>query len=139
MAAADPERARRLVEESQRFDDRPTLFLVLALSLKSRDERAADEAFQAAMRGIDRLTKDEDEYLALRGTRGVLLPLVEQIDPALVPELFWRALATRPPIGNPRVLREHLSGMLVMLLAGYDREVAQRALRASSSRPQRRG
>jgi hypothetical protein len=31
----------------------------------------------------------------------VVLPMVEQIDPALVPELFWRAIATRLPAGNP--------------------------------------
>ena len=101
------------------------MFLFLALGLKPRDEPAANEAFQAAMIGIDRLAEEGGEYFAVRGIHGVLLPMVEQIDPALVPELFWRAVATRPPIGNPRVLREHLSGSLLVLLAWYDREVAQ--------------
>jgi hypothetical protein len=55
--------------------------------------------------------------------QGILLPLVEQIDPALVPELFWRAVAMRPPRGNPHIVREDSPGNL-LLLARYDREVA---------------
>ncbi len=124
MAATDPARARRLVDESQRYDDHPQTFLFLAVGLKSRDPAAADEAFQTAMRGIDRLMKDGAEFSAMRGYRGVLLPLVEQIDPALVPELFWRAVATRPPIGNPRSDPDPSPTLLVRLLGWYDRDVA---------------
>ena len=54
----------------------------------------------------------------------VLLPLVEQIDPALVPEYFWRILATRRPAGNPRSTEDIYSAELVNLLAWYDRDVA---------------
>jgi hypothetical protein len=124
MAAADPARARRLVDEAQRYEDHPQTYFFLALGLKARDPTAADEAFQKAMEGIDRLMKEGAEYSAMQGDRGVLLPLVEQIDPALVPELFWRAIATRPPIGNPRSLRELSLGRLIVLLGWYDREVA---------------
>jgi hypothetical protein len=53
-----------------------------------------------------------------------VLPLVEQIDPALVPELFWRALATRLPTGNPRAVHDVSPAALVGLLGWYDREVA---------------
>ena len=35
---------------------------------------------------------------------GTLLPVVERIDPALVPEVFWRDVASRPPFGNPRTI-----------------------------------
>ncbi len=125
MAATDPDRARRLVEQSKAYQDDPTLYLILALGLKSRDPRGAEEAAQVAIRGIDRLMRDGPEYSAFGGTRGVILPFYEEIDPALVPEVFWRAVATRPPIGNPRILREYLSGELVKLLACYDREVAE--------------
>ncbi len=125
MAAADPERARRLVEQRQQYFDDPTIYLFLALGLKSRDEQSAYEAAQIAIRGIDRLMQEGPEYAAFGGVRGIVLPIVEQIDPSLVPELFWRAVATRPPIGNPRVLREWQPAFLVQLLAWYDREVAQ--------------
>jgi hypothetical protein len=124
MAATDPARARRLVDESQRYYDHPQTYLFLALGLKARDPAAADEAFQKAMRGIDRLMKEGAEFSAMRGERGVVLPLVEQIDPALVPELFWRAIATRPPTGNPRSLRDSSPTQLIILSGWYDREAA---------------
>ncbi len=67
------------------------------------------------------------DYLMLEA-REVLLPLVEQIDPALVPELFWRVVATRPSIGNPRDvpgdIAKHWSSRLVAVLGWYDRDVA---------------
>ncbi len=97
-------------EQSRAYQDDPTLYLFLALGMKSRDARGAEEAAQVAIRGIDRLMREGPEYSAFGGTRGVILPFYEEIDPALVPEVFWRAVATRPPIGNPRLLREYLSG-----------------------------
>jgi len=124
MAQADPARARRLVDEAQRYDDNPQTYLFLALGLKARNPAAADEAFWKAIQGIDRLMKEGAEYSSVQGIRGVLLPLVEQIDPALVPELFWRAVATRPPIGNPHWVFDDSPSNLVLLLGWYDREVA---------------
>ena len=124
MAATDPARARRLVDEAQRYYDSPQTYLFLALGLKPRNPAAADEAFRKAMEGIDRLMKEGVEYSAMRGNRGVLLPLVEQIDPVLVPEVFWRAVATRPPIGNPRTLFYESPIELAILLGWYNREVA---------------
>jgi len=124
MAATDPARARRLVDEAQRYYDNPQSYLFLALGLKRRDPAAADEAFWKAIGGIDRLMKEGVEYSAMHGGRGVLLPLVEQIDPALVPELFWRTVATRPPIGNPRTLFHESPIQLSILLGWYNREVA---------------
>ena len=47
-------------------------------------------------------------------TAGLSLPVVEQIDPALVPELFWRALAGRPPaIGDSPSLDHVITAGLV--------------------------
>jgi len=57
--------------------------------LKSRDEAAAHQAFQTAMQGIDRMMKEGAEFSPELGPRRAWLPLVEQIDPALVPELFF--------------------------------------------------
>jgi hypothetical protein len=124
MATVDPARAQRLTEESQRYFDHPQSYLFLALGLKSRDQAAAVQAFQTAMRGIDRLMKDGAEYSNMLGFRQVLLPMVEQIDPALVPEFFWRIVATRPSVGNPRHRGERSNSPLIVFLAWYDRDVA---------------
>ena len=32
------------------------------------------------------------------------MPIVERIDPALVPEVFWLDVSSRLPVGNPRTL-----------------------------------
>ncbi len=55
---------------------------------------------------------------------GDLLWLVEQIDPALVPDVFWRTIASRAPYGNPRDDRADHFNVRVAELAVYDREVA---------------
>ena len=55
---------------------------------------------------------------------GMLLPVVERIDPAMVPELFWRDVASRPPFGNPRTISAYSPTRLIEHLAWYDREVA---------------
>ena len=128
MAQADPARARRLVDEAERYQDGPQLYLFLALGLKARDPAAADEAFWKAIAGIDRLMKGGVEYAAMRGYRGVVLPVVEQLDPALVPEFLWRAVAARPPAGNPRTLFRETPINLTILLSFCDREVAAAVL-----------
>ena len=66
---------------------------------RTGDPTAARQAFQTAMQGIDRLMKEEPLRLELRE---VVLPLVEQVDPALVPEYFYHVVAMRASIGNPR-------------------------------------
>ena len=107
MATTDPaRRLSSLVEEEERSFNDPRMYLFLALGLKSHDPAAANRAFQAAMQGIDRFMKQGARAAATQWEQWVLLPLVEQIDPGLVPEVFWRAIATRPATGNPRSDRE---------------------------------
>ncbi len=125
MAAAEPVRARRLTDLSQRYFDHPQTYLFLAHGMKSLDRAGAVEAFHTAMQGIDRLMKDGAEYSLMLESRHVLLPMVEQIDAALVPEYFWRVVASRPSIGDPCAVNEASLSELVMLLAWYDRDVAE--------------
>ncbi len=66
MATSDPARARRLVDESQRYYDSPQSYLYLAYGLKGRDPAAAQEAFWKGIRGIDRLLEEGAEYLAMQ-------------------------------------------------------------------------
>jgi len=69
--------------------------------------------------------KDGVEYSHMLGARQVLLPIVEQVDPALVPEYFWRVVATRPSPGDPRLVSEASASALIALLGWYDRDVAE--------------
>jgi hypothetical protein len=124
LASVDPSRARRLVDESQQHWEHPEMYLFLAIGLKSRDPAAAREAFEIAMRGIDRSLLESEGYTRELANRSYLLPLVEQIDPSLVAEYFWRVVATRPPRGNPRPISEGLQQTMVILLSWYDRAVA---------------
>ncbi len=94
--------------------------------MKGRDPAAADEAFWKGIQALDRLQEEGAEYLGkhIPGGPAALLPLVEQIDPTLAPEVFWRAVAARPPIGNPRSYDDDSPSELVERLVWYDREVA---------------
>ena len=76
------------------------------------------------MQGIDRLMAEDAEYSDMLRSREILLPMVEQLDPALVPEYFWRIVATRPSVGDPRSVNESSSAWLTSFLAWYDRDVA---------------
>jgi hypothetical protein len=60
----------------------------------------------------------------LSARMAALLPVVEQIDPALVSEVFWRVIALRPPIGDPRRVMDYPSLRIAVSLACYERVVA---------------
>ncbi len=55
---------------------------------------------------------------------GRLLAIAEAIDPALVAEVMWRAIAARPTSGNPRVAQGFVPANLVEQVAWYDRGIA---------------
>ncbi len=81
----------------------PHYFLFVALGAKARNEAAALDAFQIGVKGIDWLLQERPEGYQIRA--GGFLPIVERIDPALVPEVFWLDVSSRLPAGNPRMLR----------------------------------
>jgi Carboxypeptidase regulatory-like domain len=124
MAAVDPVRARRIAERTRGAVYRAEAFIFLALGQKGRDLQGAVESFQAGLRELDRYAEEETED-ALRGRLPAgLLPVVEGLDPALVPEIFWRVVALRPPSGDPRKAMDYPSARLAVFMARYDREVA---------------
>ncbi len=75
------------------------------------------------MEGLDRRMAASKSTLVLR-TSAVTLPMVEQIDPALVPEYLWRTITMRPARGEPSDGDWRVANELVLLLAWYDRDVA---------------
>jgi hypothetical protein len=124
IAAVDPVSAWRLVDEAQQHEDLPQDYFFLALGLKARDPVDADEACRKAIQGIDRQINEDREYYLMRGGRDIVLPLVEQIDPALVAEVFWRAIAARPTSEDERPFYARSLSDLAMLLGWYDRAAA---------------
>ncbi len=65
---------------------------------------------------------------------GAVLPAVERIDPALVPEFFWREVASRQSFDNPRAIQFYSPSYLIKFLAWYDREVAAALFEPSRAR-----
>jgi hypothetical protein len=122
MAAVDPGRARRVLESAPGIERLPDLFLFLALGARERDELASRRALDEGLRRLDRLMQDQPERFEF--IAGSLLPIVERVDPAMVPEVFWRDVASRPPSGNPRTVSAYSPSGLITYLAWYDREVA---------------
>jgi hypothetical protein len=110
IATFDPTRAQKLLDSLPADSRSVELELCLALGAKERDETASRQAVGAAMRTLDRLMQETPT----RSAQPVfaLLPLAEAIDPALVPELLWRALALS---SSPAFAR---------YLAWYDRDLA---------------
>jgi hypothetical protein len=132
MAAVDPARARRGIESVAGTQFCPGLYLFLALGSKVRDGSTSREAFQAGLDGIDRQVRERPEVY--QSDAGTLLPIVERTDPALVPEVLWRDVASRLPVGNPRTLGNDSPSYLITHLAWYDRDVAAALFEPSRSR-----
>ena len=98
---------------------------MMALAMSQADRPAATARLREA---FDRLDAAPGPDIAARsGSRdraviaAALLPVVERVDPALVPEFFWRAVAIRGPRPSAQVEGD---APLIPLLARYDRESA---------------
>ena len=130
LAGSDPVGARRALEGMPWIDQKPDFFVNLALGSKERDPSVSRAAFETGLRGLDRIMQELPERYQMFA--GVLLPAVERIDPALVPEMMWRDVASRPPIAHGRVGEGYSPTRLIAQLAFYDREVA--AVASSRSR-----
>ena len=99
--------------------------LFLAVGLKRHDPKAAVEVDPRRDRRVRSIPGRGDLPNPFRGRHvAAALALVERVDPELVPEVFWRAIAARPPIGDPRKAMDYPSLRMVPFLARYDREVA---------------
>jgi hypothetical protein len=85
MVVADPKRARKLADEVAEAG-RPQVLAAMAqgLAVPEKALPLLDEAFALLGKGRD----PNNPANAM-----LLLPIVEMVDPALVPEFFWRALS----------------------------------------------
>ena len=101
MAPVDPPRAQRLAMTAQGDEFRVKVLMFLALGQKEKDRNAAIATFRHGLRLLDRPAELGEDGMRSWEIPGLAL-IAEQIDPALVPEIFWRALAARSPCGDPR-------------------------------------
>jgi hypothetical protein len=85
LAATDPVFARRIAGAQQRGVDRAHALLFLALGLKDRDREGAMAAFREAMAEIDGMATPTPSTSSASHVTAAVLPIVEAIDPALVP------------------------------------------------------
>ncbi len=122
LAGVDPAAALRVIEGRSNPSLRPQLYFYLALGAKARDQSISRQAIRAGLRGLDQLL--EERPLSYMLAAGGLLWVIEQIDPALVPEVFWRNIASRQPYGNPRAVHADGPTTRIAELAEYDRDVA---------------
>jgi hypothetical protein len=122
LAKVDPTAALRVIEGPSHTQSTPFDYLFFALGAHAGHEAAALDAFQVGVQGIDRLLQKNSENYFNRA--GMFLPIVERIEPALVPEVFWLDVSSRLPAGNPRTHDSGSTSQLVTRLAWYDREVA---------------
>ena len=136
MARADLSRARRIAMAQESAGLRAGALIFTAYGLPSSERQSARDLVRQALAEVDQA---HDQFDLYRPNLAACMPLVESIDPALVPELFWRAVADLAVADDPRVeygrddvLRQAL------LLARYDRQVAsalfEPAARASTAR-----
>ena len=97
MAAVDPALAAGSpIKCSETWTTRTAISSLRWVSSRAT-RRPRAEAFQTAMQGFDRLMKEDAEYSDMLRAREVLLPMVEQIDPNLVPEYFCGLSPRDPP------------------------------------------
>ncbi len=135
LPMGDPARAQRFFDRLRATNLRAVgweFYAFLALGLKANDASASRRAMGEVLLGMDGLMKERPEQLQ-DGSKN-LLPIIERIDPALVPEVFWRYVASRPPSANPRTISVYSPTDLIRHLAWYDREVAAALFESSRHR-----
>jgi hypothetical protein len=110
IATCDPVRARQLLDSLPVAPGRTELEFCLALGAKERDETVSQEALAAGMHELDRLMQEAPPRSSQVACQ--MLPFAEAIEPALVPEVLWRSVASS---NSPSYAR---------YLAWYDRDLA---------------
>lgn len=130
MAAADLPRARKLAEtiHDARFKARAFAGMAQALA-KSRPQEALALLDQAWSLLGDYVVSGRNRSNPLEhavAVAGLMIPIAEQIDPALAPEFFWHTLSLRGHAATgDRVDYRPMGwlGAMALVLARYDREL----------------
>jgi hypothetical protein len=147
MAPLDRDRARRIADQSSNILWRAEAYGAMALALVKTDPVAATgflrQAFDLLAEQSEKGREDFNNLAGSSSLAATLLPVAEAIDPALVPEFFWRAISFRIPRSeDPREAAYPRGWMadaaLAYALARYDRQLAGMILDEASPRLLRR-
>jgi hypothetical protein len=136
LAKSDLSRARRLAVP---LDDSSSGLACLVFAARGAAATQPVEARQTIIEALRESDRDHHRDAKWTGRFAMLLPIVEAVDPELVPEFFWRAVAKLGVDDDPRV-RDARDDVMraALLLARYDRDVAtalfESALRSSTFR-----
>ncbi len=102
LAGVDPPRALRALDAFPKIGYGAVAYFYLALGARARDESISRQAFRTGLHDLDQMIDEHPDRYVNEALS--LLPVVEGIDPALVPEVLWRHVASRLPYGNPRAI-----------------------------------
>jgi hypothetical protein len=106
----------------------------MALAVADVDKPQATAWLREAFDRLDQVADGSKARDASRDPAAVaaaLLPVAERIDPALVPELFWRAVALHTPRAGSEIRSD---AVLALLLARYDPSVGRTLLEPLADR-----
>jgi Carboxypeptidase regulatory-like domain len=132
MAPLDLARARRLADSIGDDGLRGYALGMMALGLAGAGKDSARQALENAYESLERSSQVSPEksksFYASASIAAVLLPVAERIDPGLLEEELWRALAMRQPkpwARDPTGRPAEADVLLGMTLARYDRAIAR--------------
>lgn len=141
LAAADLPRAERLAADLNDAQGRVRARAAIALALTKTNLPAARRVFRQVMRDATLAIGNAKESPTGRDTGATamawLLPVAEQVDPAAMSEVFWRAVALRSPAPIADHLEDEVEighASLAQMLARYDVQVARRLLAPIAAR-----
>jgi hypothetical protein len=136
LAKTDPERARRIIAELKTPQDQACGWALLALGLAERDKPAARSALAESIQVIDHLIDSPgvmkpaiapiSPMMVAENPAASILPIVENVAPERLEEVFWRAVALirRNEISRQRGIVDFRVISTAIFLARYDRQVA---------------
>jgi hypothetical protein len=127
LAPVDPAQARRLLARARNEDPClvPYALGLMALAVADRDKPTATAWLREAFDRLGQVSAGSTGSDCTRNPATVaaaLLPVAERIDPALIPEFFWRTISFRTPQPGSEIRSDAL---LALLLARYDDSVAR--------------
>ena len=99
MAPADMVRARRIATAQEDAALRTAALVFTAYGLPPSERNTARDLVRQALAEADQARAKFDPRLRILPA---LMPIVEQIDPALVPEFYWRTVADLAVANDPR-------------------------------------
>jgi hypothetical protein len=126
LARSDPERARRIASRMTTAAERAYARIFLADGLPEGKTGEVGALLDRALEEMDALIGSEFNAGQEANPAASVLPLIERMAPDRLAEVFWRAVALRAPVDDPR--RElgfyDPHSVETVLLSRYDRETA---------------